>query len=164
MEVLPAHRQIWLKTQPRKKLPCPCSVDGSATFDTIKRLQRKLGDPCLAELPPPMPRSSRPSAPRKRAPVTKMMLLPLPAREVTNISLGYHLALQACRDTGGTIEQLRELTRALYVTYYLEPWNNRVTGTREMLFTAARRRILQSRRAAPWQTTSVVSDQRARQR
>jgi hypothetical protein len=49
-----------------------------------------------------------------------MMLLPFPAREATNISLGYHLALQACRDTGGTIEQLSELTRALYVTYYLE--------------------------------------------
>jgi hypothetical protein len=49
-----------------------------------------------------------------------MMLLPLPTKEVTNISLGYHLALQACRNTGGTIDQLRDLTRALYLTYYLE--------------------------------------------
>ncbi|WP_429564289.1 hypothetical protein [Paraburkholderia sp. MM6662-R1] len=47
------------------------------------------------------------------------MLLPLSAKHVCSISLGYHLALATCRGTGGTLTSMDELTRAVYLSYCL---------------------------------------------
>jgi hypothetical protein len=67
-----------------------------------------------------MPRSQHPGRSGKpRKVVSKKALLPLPQSAVDEISLGYHLALAACRGTGGNSHLMNELTRALYITYYL---------------------------------------------
>jgi hypothetical protein len=67
-----------------------------------------------------MPRSTRSSGTGKRRKVvSKKALLPLPQSTVDKISLGYHLALAACRGSGGNSHLMNELTRALYLTYYL---------------------------------------------
>ncbi|MBN3761037.1 hypothetical protein [Burkholderia sp. Ac-20365] len=50
---------------------------------------------------------------------TKKELLPLPTNTVKEISLGYHLALVACRGLAGNQHLMNELTRALYLAFYL---------------------------------------------
>lgn len=67
-----------------------------------------------------MPRSKHSGRSAKRRVVlSKNALLPLSQARVTDISLGYHLALAACAGTDGSSHLLNELTRAVYLTYYL---------------------------------------------
>lgn len=56
-----------------------------------------------------------------RRPMTRSMLLPLPAATTEKMSLQFHLALAACRKEGnGNSYQFNELLRALYITYHLQ--------------------------------------------
>lgn len=67
-----------------------------------------------------MPRSKHRGRTGKRRIVqSKNALLPLPQAEANEVSLGYHLALAACAGTGGNSHLFNELTRAVYLTYYL---------------------------------------------
>ncbi|WP_131542638.1 hypothetical protein [Paraburkholderia hospita] len=67
-----------------------------------------------------MPRSKQNGRSGKRRVIpSKNALLPLPQARITEISLGYHLALAACGGVHGSSHLFNELTRAIYLTFYL---------------------------------------------
>ncbi len=67
-----------------------------------------------------MPRSKHSGRSGKRRVIpSKNALLPLPQTRITEISLGYHLALAACGGVHGSSHLFNELTRAIYLTFYL---------------------------------------------
>ncbi|KWD85129.1 hypothetical protein [Burkholderia ubonensis] len=61
----------------------------------------------------------RKTSPRKRRPLTKAQLLPLPADQVQRLSLKHHLALVSLRDGHGDLEVIGTLLHVLYLAYFL---------------------------------------------
>ena len=68
---------------------------------------------------------ARPGAIRK--PLSKSLLLPMPAQSARELSLAHHLALAACRSDSGNRYQINELVRSVYMAYFLVDHNNVVT-------------------------------------
>lgn len=62
-----------------------------------------------------MPKSKR------RPPLTKALLLPLPPAELRRIQLKHHLSLAALRDDRANIAQVATLVNAIYLAYFLDP-------------------------------------------
>src|ERR1700692_2914195 len=63
------------------------------------------------------PRKRKPA--RKAAPMTRAMLLPMPAALAQTVSLKKHMALVALRQGHGNIDLAGELLRTIYLTYFL---------------------------------------------
>ena len=61
---------------------------------------------------------ARPGAIRK--PLSKSLLLPMPAQSARELSLAHHLALAACRSDSGNRYQINELVRSVYMAYFLQ--------------------------------------------
>ena len=61
---------------------------------------------------------TRPGAIRK--PLSKSLLLPMPAQSARELSLAHHLALAACRSDSGNRHQINELVRSVYMAYFLQ--------------------------------------------
>ena len=94
-----------------------------------------------------MPRSKHSGRSGKRRVVlSKNALLPLSQARINDISLGYHLALAACAGPDGTSHLMNELTRAVYLTFYLGEW---ATCRCRPIFTAWRRRVSKQPSRAP---------------
>lgn len=55
-----------------------------------------------------------------RKPLSKSLLLPMAAHSAREMSLAHHLALAACRGDGGNRYQINELTRSVYMAYFLQ--------------------------------------------
>ena len=63
-------------------------------------------------------KSARPGAIRK--PLSKSLLLPMPAQSARELSLAHHLALAACRGDSANRHQINELVRSVYMAYFLQ--------------------------------------------
>jgi hypothetical protein len=57
---------------------------------------------------------------RQRKFLSKSSLLPMDSASARQLGLTHHLALAACRDNGGNKHLINELTRAVYLTYFLQ--------------------------------------------
>ncbi|MBR8034731.1 hypothetical protein [Burkholderia vietnamiensis] len=57
---------------------------------------------------------------RNRRPLTKALLLPIPAAELRRIQLKHHVALAALRDANDDVAQLATLLNAIYLAYFLD--------------------------------------------
>ncbi|MGV7245853.1 hypothetical protein [Caballeronia sp. M23-90] len=55
-----------------------------------------------------------------RAPLSKSLLLPMAAHSARELSLAHHLALASCRGDSGNRYQINELTRSVYMAYFLQ--------------------------------------------
>jgi hypothetical protein len=67
-----------------------------------------------------MVRSSRQTRNKPgRKPLTKAMLLPLPAAKVRTLSLANHLLLATIRSGHGNLDVVMNLTRVLYLAYFM---------------------------------------------
>ncbi|WP_256701337.1 hypothetical protein [Caballeronia sordidicola] len=55
-----------------------------------------------------------------RKPLSKALLLPMAAISAREMSLAHHLALAACRDENGNRYLINELTRSVYMSYFLQ--------------------------------------------
>src|SRR5471030_3084936 len=70
-----------------------------------------------------MPRSTEPgksSRATAKPPLTKAMLLPLPAATVRDLSLEYHLSLTRGWHSAGNAALLVNLAQVMYLTYFLQ--------------------------------------------
>ena len=57
---------------------------------------------------------------RQRKFLSKSSLLPMDSASARQLALTHHLALAACRGDGGNKLLINELTRAVYLTYFLQ--------------------------------------------
>jgi len=55
-----------------------------------------------------------------RNPLSKSLLLPMPAQSARELSLAHHVALAACRGDSANRHQINELVRSVYMAYFLQ--------------------------------------------